>query len=57
MPENARPLTDLPERANAAVIALAHRLRPAVLHAASDHKNATVALHVGRALGTPRRGQ
>lgn len=32
---------------------LARRLRPAVLHAASDHKNATVALHVGRALGIP----
>ncbi|NYJ36189.1 glycosyltransferase involved in cell wall biosynthesis [Nocardiopsis aegyptia] len=33
--------------------ALARLLRPAVLHAASDHKNATVALHVGRALGIP----
>ena len=46
----------LQERTDAAVTdvtALAHRLRPAVLHAASDHKNATVALHVGRALGIP----
>ncbi|MBE3001026.1 glycosyltransferase [Nocardiopsis sp. HNM0947] len=46
----------LQERIDAAVTdvtALARRLRPAVLHAASDHKNATVALHVGRALGIP----
>lgn len=46
----------LQERIDAAitdVTALVHRLRPAVLHAASDHKNATVALHVGRALGIP----
>lgn len=35
------------------VTALARHLRPAVLHAASDHKNATVALRVGRALGIP----
>lgn len=35
------------------VTALAKELRPAVLHAASGNKNATVALHVGRALGIP----
>ena len=46
----------LQERIDAAITAvttLAQRLRPAVLHAASDHKNATVALHVGRTLGIP----
>lgn len=46
----------LQERIDAAITAvttLTRRLRPAVLHAASDHKNATVALHVGRALGIP----
>ncbi|KOX15963.1 glycosyltransferase family 4 protein [Nocardiopsis sp. NRRL B-16309] len=46
----------LQERIDVAVsegTALARWLRPAVLHAASDHKNATVALHVGRALGIP----
>lgn len=52
--EQLRP--GLWERIDAAVTdvtALARRLRPAVLHAASDHKNATVALRVGRALGIP----
>ena len=46
----------LQERIDAAITAvttLTQRLRPAVLHAASDHKNATVALHVGRTLGIP----
>ncbi|MBE2998298.1 glycosyltransferase [Nocardiopsis sp. HNM0947] len=36
-----------------AVTALARELRPAVLHAASGHKNATIALNAGRALGIP----
>ena len=35
------------------VTALAKELRPAVLHAASGNKNATIALNVGRALGIP----
>jgi glycosyltransferase involved in cell wall biosynthesis len=46
----------LQERIDAAipeVTELVKRLRPAVLHAASDHRNATVALHVGRELGIP----
>lgn len=36
-----------------AVTELARDLRPAVLHAASGNKNATIALNVGRALGIP----
>jgi glycosyltransferase involved in cell wall biosynthesis len=51
-----RFLPGLQERIDAAipeVTELVKRLRPAVLHAASDHKNATVALHVGRELGIP----
>jgi hypothetical protein len=49
-------LPGLQERIDAAipeVTELVKRLRPAVLHAASDHKNATVALRVGRELGIP----
>jgi glycosyltransferase involved in cell wall biosynthesis len=48
------PSDDHMQQAYASMLAgLVERLRPAVLHAASDHANAVAALQVGRARGIP----
>jgi PEP-CTERM/exosortase A-associated glycosyltransferase len=47
------PLDVRLDRAVGALVALARRLRPAALHAASDYRNAVVALEAGRLTGLP----
>lgn len=47
------PLDVRLDRAVGALVALARRMRPAALHAASDYRNAVVALEAGRLTGLP----